>query len=150
MPPLTCRSAALAVLPRALAAALVAAAAFAAAPPAAAAQSPMTAEEFEAYTTGKTLYFYSRGQAYGVEEYRENREVTWSFLDGECKEGSWYPQGDQICFTYEDNPVPQCWTFYREGGGLRALFEGRETGTELYEAGEADEPMMCLGPDVGV
>ncbi|RDC72460.1 hypothetical protein DLJ49_10985 [Rhodovulum sp. 12E13] len=137
-------------MPRAFAVALVAAAATAAAPPATAAQSPMTAEEFEAYTTGKTLYFYSQGQAYGVEEYRENREVTWSFLDGECKEGVWYPQGDQICFTYEDNPVPQCWTFYREGGGLRALFEGRETGTELYEAGEADEPMMCLGPDVGV
>ncbi len=144
------RSAALAALPRRLSAALVAGLAAAAALPGAAAQSPMTAEEFEAYTTGKTLYFYSQGEAYGVEEYRENREVTWSFLDGKCKEGTWYPQGDQICFTYEDNPVPQCWTFYREGGGLRALFEGRETGTELYEAGEADEPMMCLGPDVGV
>jgi hypothetical protein len=115
-----------------------------------AAQSAMSAEEFERYTTGKTLYFFSQGEAYGVEEYRENRRVTWSFLDGKCKEGVWYPQGDQICFVYEDNPTPQCWTFYREAGGLRALFEGRETGTELYEAGEADEPMMCLGPDVGV
>lgn len=128
----------------------VIAAALAAATPGAAAQSPMTAEEFESYTTGKTLYFYSQGQAYGVEEYRENRRVTWSFLDGACKEGTWYPQGEQICFVYEDNPTPQCWTFYRDGGGLRALFEGRETGTELYEAGEADEPMLCLGPDVGV
>ena len=118
--------------------------------PAAAAQTPMSAEEFERFTTGKTLYFYSGGQPYGVEEYREDRRVTWSFLDGQCKDGVWYPQGDQICFVYEDNPVPQCWTFYEEPGGLRAQFEGRETGTEVYEAGEADEPMMCLGPDVGV
>jgi len=131
-------------------AAALLAACLAAASPAIAAQSPMTASEFEAYTTGKTLYFYSQGQAYGVEEYREDRQVTWSFLDGRCKEGVWYPQGDQICFVYEDNTSPQCWTFYREGGGLRALFEGRESGTELYEAGEADEPMLCLGPDVGV
>ena len=126
------------------------AACLAAALPAAAAQSPMTAEEFEDYTTGKTLYFFSQGEAYGVEEYHENRRVRWSFLDGDCKEGAWYPQGEQICFVYEDNPTPQCWTFYRERDGLRALFEGRETGTELYEAGESDEPMMCLGPDVGV
>ena len=118
--------------------------------PASAAQSPMTAEEFEAYTTGKTLYFYSQGQAYGVEEYKENRRVTWSFLDGQCKDGTWYAEGDQICFVYEDAPTPQCWIFYQEGGGLRAVFEGRDTGTELYEAGEADEPMMCLGPEVGV
>ncbi|MEO1680145.1 MAG: hypothetical protein AAFU80_18520 [Pseudomonadota bacterium] len=115
-----------------------------------AAQSPMSGSEFEAYTTGKTLYFYSQGQAYGVEEYHENRRVTWSFLDGRCKDGMWYPLGDQICFVYEDNPTPQCWTFHNDGGQLRALFEGREAGTELYEAGEADEPMMCLGPDVGV
>ncbi len=131
-------------------AATLLAACLAAAAPALAAQNPMTASEFEAYTTGKTLHFYSQGQAYGVEEYRENRQVTWSFLDGRCREGVWYPQEDQICFVYEDNPTPQCWTFYREGSGLRALFEGRETGTELYEAGEADEPMLCLGPDVGV
>ncbi|MEM9247060.1 MAG: hypothetical protein AAGB05_00035 [Pseudomonadota bacterium] len=118
--------------------------------PALAAQSPMSAAEFEAYTAGKTLYFYSEGEAYGVEEYHENRRVTWSFLDGDCKDGVWYPQGDEICFVYENNPVPQCWTFYDDSGGLRAQFEGRETGTVLYEAGEADEPMMCLGPDVGV
>ncbi len=117
---------------------------------ASAAQSAMSAAEFDAYTNGRTLYFYSEGEAYGVEEYHDDRRVTWSFLDGECREGVWFPQGDEICFVYEDNPTPQCWTFYEEAGGLRAQFEGRETGTVLYEAGEADEPMMCLGPEVGV
>jgi hypothetical protein len=140
-------------MPRPLATALALSAACLAAAlpaPSAAAQTPMSASEFESYTTGRTLYFYSAGEAYGVEEYHDGRRVTWSFLDGECREGVWFPQGEQICFVYEDRPVPQCWTFYREADGMRAIFEGGDGSTELYEAGEADEPMMCLGPEVGV
>lgn len=114
------------------------------------AETPLSGPEFEAYTEGRTLYFYNEGAAYGVERYKPGRKVTWSFLDGQCKEGTWYEQGRFICFLYEDNPDPQCWTFFKESGGLRALFEDTETGTELYEAGEADEPMLCYGPDVGV
>lgn len=114
------------------------------------AASPMNADEFDRYTQGKTLYFYSQGQAYGVERYKKDRRVTWSFLDGECREGEWYPQGRFICFVYEDNPDPQCWTFFREPGGLRALFEDNPQGTELYEASDSDEPMLCMGPEIGV
>ena len=136
--------------PRRVAPAIAVLLALAAGSGVAASQSPMSAAEFDAYTQGKTLYFYSGGEAYGVEEYHEDRRVTWSFLDGQCKEGIWYPQGDEICFIYEDNPNPQCWTFYKEASGLRAQFEGGDSGTVLYEAGEADEPRMCLGPDVGV
>lgn len=114
------------------------------------AAEPMSAAEFEAYTTGKTLYFGQGGQPYGVEEYLENRRVRWSFLDGQCKEGIWYEENDQICFIYEDNPAPQCWTFFAQSGGLVAQFQNDPDATTLYEAGEADEPMMCLGPEVGV
>lgn len=115
------------------------------------AQPAMTAEEFEAYTTGKTLYFASNGRAYGVEEYLENRRVRWSFLDGECRDGVWYEEEGQICFVYEDFPEPQCWTFRRNpGGGLLARFEDDPEGTVLYEADQDDKPMMCLGPEVGV
>ncbi|KNG95580.1 hypothetical protein [Pseudaestuariivita atlantica] len=114
------------------------------------AQTPMTAEEFEAYTTGKTLYFGSRGQAYGAEEYLDNRRVRWSFLDGKCKEGIWYEEAGLICFVYEDRPEPQCWSFVKTGDRLTALFQDEPGNTELYEARQSDEPMMCLGPDVGV
>jgi hypothetical protein len=55
-----------------------------------------------------------------------------------------------ICFVYEDNPTPQCWSFFKESNGLRAIFENDPTATTLYEAQQNDEPMMCLGPDVGV
>ncbi len=117
---------------------------------AAIAETPLTAEEFDRHTQGRTLYFYADGAAYGAERYREGRRVTWTFLDGRCKEGRWYPEGRFICFAYDDTPEPQCWTFFARGDGLHALFEDAPGATELYEAGEADEPLFCLGPEVGV
>ncbi|WP_372837086.1 hypothetical protein [Puniceibacterium confluentis] len=116
----------------------------------AAAQQPMTAAEFEAYATGKTLYFGQDGQSYGVEEYLPDRRVRWSFLDGQCKDGVWYEESGQICFVYDDRPAPQCWTFYRDGAGLRAVFENDPEATTLYEARQDDRPMLCYGPDLGV
>lgn len=116
----------------------------------AAAETPMTAAEFDDYTLGKTLFFNSGGVSYGVEEYLPNRRVRWSFLDGECKEGEWFAEGSEICFQYEDGIGPQCWTFFQDTGGLRARFRGDAPGSELYEARQSDEPMVCLGPKIGV
>lgn len=111
----------------------------------------MSAAEFDAYSRGKTFYYGAQGAPYGVEEYMDDRRVRWSFLDGKCKEGRWYEQDGLICFVYEDEPGdPQCWSFYRGEGGLVARFENNPTSTELYEVSNSDEPMMCLGPDVGV
>lgn len=110
----------------------------------------LSATEFERYVTGKTLYFGMAGQAYGVEEYLSDRRVRWSFLDGKCKDGYWYEDASQICFVYEDNPDPQCWSFYKEGDKLRAVFENDPASTVLYEANQDDKPMICMGPDVGV
>lgn len=118
--------------------------------PPAAAQDLMTAEEFDAYTRGKTLFYGRDGSAYGAEVYHDNRRVEWSFLDGECREGEWYQDGQLICFVYEDNPDPQCWSFSRGTGGLIARFENDPLTTELYEARDAGEEMLCLGPKVGV
>jgi hypothetical protein len=115
-----------------------------------AAQQTMTADEFDAYTKGKTLFYGKTGQAYGAEIYHENRRVEWSFLDGDCKEGEWYEADGLICFVYENNPNPQCWSFIKGANGLIARFENRPDTTELYEAHEGAEKMLCLGPKVGV
>lgn len=119
---------------------------------AALAQSPMTAEEFDAYSRGKTFYYGSGGEAYGVEQYFDGRRVTWSFLDGECADGVWYEQNGMICFEYEavPDPGPQCWTFFHGPSGLVAQFNGDASQTTLYEVESADKPMMCPGPEVGV
>lgn len=114
------------------------------------AQTALSGAEFDEYTRGKTLFYGYSGEVYGVERYLPNRRVIWSFLDGQCKEGVWYQQGDQICFVYEDRPDPQCWVFTRMGGGLVAQFEGDPQATQLYEAEDLGEEMICLGPEVGV
>ena len=112
----------------------------------------MNADAFDRYTKGKTLFFSQSGQAYGAERYLDNRRVIWSFLDGECKNGIWYEENEQICFLYEDRPDPQCWLFRQSGTGLIATFAGGDPGeaSELYEAQDIGEDMVCLGPKVGV
>lgn len=113
------------------------------------AEAPMSAAEFDSYTQGKTLYYGTMGERYGVEEYLPDRRVRWSFLDGKCKDGFWYEDADLICFVYEDHPEPQCWSFFKRGFGLSARFENSPDATELYEV-EGDGEMLCLGPEVGV
>ncbi len=114
------------------------------------AQGLMSADAFDNYTRGKTLYYGFDGEAYGVERYLDDRRVIWSFLDGRCKEGVWYEENGQICFVYEDRLDPQCWTFSEAPGGLIARFENNPDATELYEAQDIGEEMLCYGPDVGV
>lgn len=110
----------------------------------------LSAEAFDAYTRGKTLFYGQGGAAYGAERYLEGRRVIWSFLDGNCRNGVWYEEAGQICFLYEDRLDPQCWSFTQGANGLIARFESDPTETELYEAEEIGQEMVCLGPEVGV
>ena len=117
----------------------------------AAAQTPMSAEEFETYVTGRTLTFGFEGRPYGIEEFRPGRRTTWAFMGEECREGRWFERDEQICFVYDNAPgVEHCWIFWRGENGLNARFMGEENGTELYEVQRADRPLICPGPEVGV
>lgn len=115
----------------------------------AAAETPLGADDFDRYTKGKTLEFSQSGALIGAEEYLSSRRVRWTFFDGECTEGRWYPEGDMICFVYEDIPGPQCWTFHLNTGGLTARFEGREEASEFYETRARNGPLQCIGPEIG-
>lgn len=128
---------------------LIAAAFAFAAPFPAAAERPMTAAEFESYVTGKTLHYGNLGSIYGIEQYLPKRRVYWAYLEDECQEGVWYPEGDQICFVYDYDPTPQCWTFWKRASGLVARFQNDPEGTYLYEVKQSKEPLRCLGPKVG-
>lgn len=114
------------------------------------AAAEMSADEFDAYTRGKTLYYGNGVEPYGAEIYLPNRRVRWSFLDGECKDGEWFEANGMICFTYDDRPEPQCWSFERGANGLIARFENDPAVTPLYEANESTEELLCLGPKIGV
>lgn len=116
----------------------------------AAAQDALSASEFESYVEGRTLTYHDQGVAYGAEQYLPGRRVRWAYLDDECWEGYWYDDGPNICFVYEDSPEPKCWRFSRKAGKLSAVFIGESEGRELYEAINSPEPLVCLGPKVGV
>ena len=114
------------------------------------ASEPMSADAFERFTEGRTLYYFNNGTAYGVERYLPGRRVIWSFLDGECQDGTWYQSGPFICFEYDTGQGPQCWQFFLENGQLRAVFEDGLEESSPYVAQDAPEEMLCLGPKIGV
>ncbi len=116
---------------------------------AAAAQTPMTAAEFEAWSTGKTLDYAIGGEIYGSEMHLPGRKTLDADLDGPCIEGSWFPQGDAICFNYEENPGPHCWRFWREGTSVMAEIVDSPD-APISEVTIAPAPLSCPGPDVGV
>lgn len=114
------------------------------------AEGTMSAADFESYVEGRTLTYHDGGVAYGIEQYLPNRRVRWAYLGDECWDGYWYQDGADICFVYQENPEPKCWRFSQRNGRLSAIFMGAENGQELYEVENSDEPLACLGPDVGV
>jgi hypothetical protein len=111
----------------------------------------MSAAEFEAYVTGRTLTFGQDGQPYGIEEFHAGRRTTWAFMGDDCREGRWFDRDEQICFVYDDVPEQEhCWIFWREDQGLNARFIGEGVQTELYEVQRSTRPLFCPGPEVGV
>jgi hypothetical protein len=113
------------------------------------ADDTLTAEDFDALTLGRTMYWAEFGQVYGVEEYLPGRRVRWTALGQDCKLGHWYPQDDLICFKYEDDVAPDCWTITQGDTGLFARYATNPPEAEPVVVTETTEPMACLGPEVG-
>ena len=114
------------------------------------AQSPMTGDEFDAFVTGKTMDYIAQGQLFGREVYLPGRRVRWAFTYDECKTGSWYADGPHICFLYDGDPEPKCWTVWVDGEGLAASYITDTPEIAPRQVLETDQPLACEGPDVGV
>ncbi|SLN22231.1 hypothetical protein [Pseudooctadecabacter jejudonensis] len=112
------------------------------------AETPLSAEAFEALVEGKTLSFSVGGAPYGSEFYGPNRQVIWSFVNGTCQYGEWFErptdQGPSICFVYEGDGQEQCWQVFEDAGTLRAEFLNAPNTTVLYQLEEA-APLVCGG-----
>jgi hypothetical protein len=111
--------------------------------------TPMTASQFDAYSTGQTLSYSLGGQVFGTEVYKPNRKVIWAFTKEECRIGHWYDKGDEICFVYEDPNKPQCWQFYARADGMWAQYMGDATGAPMSQVSPSKAPLSCAGPNVG-
>jgi hypothetical protein len=113
------------------------------------AQTLMTAEEFEAFSTGRTLDYWVDGGFSGSEQHLSDRRTIDSLDDGSCLKGRWFPEGDAICFLYEEDPVQHCWRFWSEGASVVAEYVN-SNGNFSTTVTLSDEPVNCLGPDAGV
>lgn len=116
------------------------------------AQTLMTTEEFEAWSTGKTLDYSlgnSQGEVYSREEHLPDRRTRLQ-IEGTCTEGRWHAESEAICFVYEDFEGLHCWRFWRDGETVSALPTGSfpDSLPDLVTPSEA--PLACPGPDVGV
>ena len=114
------------------------------------AETPLTAEDFDALTQGRTMTWAEFGTVYGVEQYLPNRRVRWAVVGDDCKAGHWYPEGPAICFRYEDDPEPDCWLVTRSATGLIARYSTNPPEAEPVVIEDTAEPPACLGPEVGV
>lgn len=115
-----------------------------------AARTLMTAEEFDRFSLGKTLDYATGGQVWGSEAYFEGRRVRDADLGGPCLDGSWFPQGDAICFVYPAREGLHCWHFWREGDRVLAQYLSAAPDEAPQEVTEAASPLACPDPDVGV
>ncbi|MEL6960611.1 MAG: hypothetical protein AAGL89_16855 [Pseudomonadota bacterium] len=111
-------------------------------------ETPLTGEEFDDLTRGKTLTFSAGVAPYGTEYYGPDRQVIWAFNEDRCERGFWYDvpseTGTLICFEYEFSETAQCWQMFEVDGKLRADFMNVPGTTVLYEATET-EPLICGG-----
>lgn len=111
---------------------------------------PMTAEEFEAWSTGRTLDYYVDGVYWGSEQHLQGRRTLDADADGPCRDGRWFALPEMICFLYESEPGEHCWRFRREGSAVLADLVGEPAGGPRITVIPRDEPLACAGPDVGV
>jgi hypothetical protein len=113
------------------------------------AEPPLSAEAFDALTIGRTMTWAEDGVVYGVEHYLPGRQVRWTVLGDDCKAGHWYPEGNAICFQYEDDPAPDCWEITLDGPGMLARYTANPPDTPPVVVVETTTPMACFGPKVG-
>jgi hypothetical protein len=110
----------------------------------------MSPAEFEDFATGKTMDYDDGFGVWGREEYLPGRRVRFSFTDDECRFGIWYDQGEQVCFVYDHDPEPKCWTYFTDGKNVTTEFANDGPGGTLSSVRPTKEPLVCLGPEVGV
>ena len=114
------------------------------------AEVPLTAEAFDALTLGQTMTWSEYGKTYGAEQYLPDRRVRWTFTGDACINGYWYPEGDAICFQYEDRATPACWYMGQAGDSLTAANNDGGPGNTPVVVAATSAPMGCFDQDVGV
>ena len=110
----------------------------------------LTGEAFDKAVTGRTFHYRAGLSSFGAEQYLPGRRVIWAFTGDDCEKGVWYPEGDDICFLYDGQDGPVCWSFLQTDTGLVARALGNPDLPVLIGRQTMPGALACLGPDVGV
>lgn len=113
------------------------------------ADDPVSAEEFDALTLGRSMTWSEFGSVYGIEQYLPGRRVRWAAVGEDCTAGHWYADGPAICFKYENDIEPDCWIITRTPGGFDAHYAANPPGTAPVTVAETPDPPACPGPEIG-
>lgn len=113
------------------------------------AESLMSVAEFEAWSTGKTLIYAQDGVILGSEQHLPGRQTLDADVDGPCVEGTWFADGDAVCFIYAAYEGTHCWHFWRDGGEVMAKPLNAGADSSAYTVTADPAPMDC-SPAVGV
>lgn len=116
---------------------------------AAQAETPMTATEFEDWSTGRTLDYFIDGAFWGSEMHLPGRATLDADAEGPCNKGRWYQAGNDICFVYAASPGPHCWRFLHDGDQVFAEYLNDPVSPQ-YSVSLSEAPIPCAAPDVGV
>ncbi|MBC6442669.1 MAG: HAMP domain-containing protein [Rhodobacteraceae bacterium] len=118
--------------------------------PGATAETIVPPAEFQHLSEGRTFHFSYNGHPYGAEQYFTRRESLWQFANGDCEHGRWFPHGALICFVYETDRNPLCWTFLkRDDGAFVARPDGATADSDLLLERTDTVPLACPGPKAG-
>ena len=109
----------------------------------------VTAEEFEALSTGKTLYFSRSSRFFGAEQFYTRRRSLWQNGAGQCLDGEWFAKDDLICFEYDQPTDPACWHFIEKSTGYVARAEGEGPENDIFLYHTDTKPLDCKGPAIG-
>lgn len=107
------------------------------------AEPPMTADEFEAFATGRTLTYQRPGHVFGTEEYLPGRKVRWQEAGKGCSGGTWFARDSAICFAYTGFPRPACWVFVQTGDRVVAHSLDDAPGEQPFQVTASDTPLDC-------
>lgn len=110
----------------------------------------MNPQDFEAWSTGRTLDYFDGLTYWGSEQHLPGRKTVDADDQGLCQNGVWFAQGDAICFVYEMSLGTHCWHFWREDDQVTARNVDSASEVAPYEVTLSEDPVSCMGPEVGV
>jgi len=114
------------------------------------AQQALNGAEFDALSRDTTMYFTNNGQFFGAEQFLPDQRSIWRAQDGTCVNGKWREVAGNICFLYDNNDGPFCWSITTSDAGITVTSTSGPDPLVLELSGQDTQPILCTGPAFGV